>query len=35
MEVSHALVTPWPPQRNGIADYAHALARGRSGRRMP
>ena len=22
-----ALVTPWPPQRNGIADYAAALAR--------
>ena len=24
---SHALVTPWPPQRNGIADYAREIAR--------
>lgn len=23
----YTLVSPWPPQRNGIADYAHAIAR--------
>ena len=23
-----ALITPWPPQRSGIADYAYQLARG-------
>lgn len=23
----YTLLTPWPPQRNGIADYAHEIAR--------
>ena len=27
-----ALITPWPPQRSGIADYAFELARGLAGR---
>lgn len=26
-----AMVTPWPPQRNGIADYAQAMARATQG----
>jgi len=26
--VKVALITPWPPQRSGIADYAYQLARG-------
>lgn len=27
----HAVVTPWPPQRNGIADYAFELTRHAAG----